>query len=411
MVNLNELDDEPTPTDFRRANGAPLVRSLDGKKWERYARPSGFGHDLDDESALNTWKLYRAIEGVATTPSLAASIAAHIGQKEGANERLEKAIQIGRGEEAADLGTALHAMAHRLETEESFRAPPPYDADLAAYLTALDQAGLQSSHCEVHLCSDTWRAAGTCDRIYKAQRELRLPDGSLLEPGQSVIGDLKTGRTLDYTLPAYAVQLAIYCDGCFYDVTTDQRSPLPEGLHTGWGLLVHLPAGKATCTLWWTDLQVGRVGADLVQRVRTWRKRDDYAAPFIFPPSDEDTLLAPINSEMYELEFPEPAEATGPDDNSEWVAAMLPWAQGRVNFIGDLPEPRALLVRRWPTSIPPLRDGNVTALQLAQILDLLDSIESAFNLPFAPGDPRVEWNRGLHQSEVIRNNEPRSNEP
>ena len=52
-MNLDELsDDEPAAKDFRRANGAPLVRSLDGKKWDRYARPSGFGHDLDDESAL-----------------------------------------------------------------------------------------------------------------------------------------------------------------------------------------------------------------------------------------------------------------------------------------------------------------------------------------------------------------------
>ena len=45
--------DDPTPADFRRSNGAPMVRSLDGKRWERYARPSGFGHDLDDESALD----------------------------------------------------------------------------------------------------------------------------------------------------------------------------------------------------------------------------------------------------------------------------------------------------------------------------------------------------------------------
>jgi hypothetical protein len=412
MVNLNELDDQPSPTDFRRANGAPLVRSLDGTKWERYARPSGFGHDLDDESALTIWKLHRAIEGVATTPSLAASIAAHIGQKEGSAERLEKAIQIGRGEEAADLGTALHAMAHRLETEESFRAPEPHASDLAAYLLALDGAGLRSSHCEVHLCSDTWRAAGTADRIYQAQRSLVLPDGSTLEPGQSIIGDLKTGKKLDYNLPGFAIQLAIYADGCFYDVATDERSPLPDQLHTGWGLLVHLPAGRAKCTLWWTDLQVGRVGADLVGRVRAWRKRDDFSAPFIYPPSDEEAVLnAPMNSEMYELEYPAPAEAAGPDDTSGWLEAMLPWAQSRINFIGNHPEPRSLLLRRWPASIPPLRAGAVTAMQLAQVLDLLDTIESAFNLPFAEGDPRVEWNRGLHTSQVIRSNEPRNNEP
>ena len=185
-MDLSELDDEPTPKDFRRANGAPLVRSLDDKKWDRYARPSGFGHDLDDESALHKWIQYRAIEGVALSPALAAQIAAHIGQKEGSKDRLEKAIQIGRGEEAADLGTALHAMAHRLETEEGFRAPEPHASDLAAYLGAIDAAGLESTHCEVHVCADAWRAAGTPDRIYECHRELRLPDGSTASPGTSV---------------------------------------------------------------------------------------------------------------------------------------------------------------------------------------------------------------------------------
>jgi hypothetical protein len=405
-MNLEELNDEPTPTDFRRANGAPLVRSLDGKRWERYARPSGFGHDLDDESALNLWKLDRAIEGVATTPSLAASIAAHIGQKEGKADRREKAIQIGRGEEAADLGTALHAMAHRLETDPGFRAPEPYASDLAAYLMALDQAGIESTHCEVHVCSDTWRAAGTADRIYSTRRELRLPDGSVAAPGTSFIGDLKTGKTLDYNLPGFSIQLAIYADGCFYDVATDERSALPSALHTGWGLLVHLPVGRATATLWWTDLSVGRVGADLVQRVRAWRKRDDFSAPFAFPESDE---VAVLQSPIYDLEHP--ASEPGHVDTDEWVAAMLPWAQQRLNVIGDTSEARALLLRRWPPNVPPLRVATPSPAHLTQILDLLDSIESAFNLPFPAGDPRLEWNQGLHKSEVVRNNEPRNTEP
>ena len=405
-MNLEELDDQPSPTDFRRANGAPLVRSLDGTKWERYSRPSGFGHDLDDESALNIWKLMRAIEGVATTPSLAASIAAHIGQKEGSRDRLEKAIQIGRGEEAADLGTALHAMAHRLETDPGFRAPEPYAADLAAYLMALDQAGLESTHFECHVCSDPWRAAGTADRIYKLSRELLLPDGSVAEPGTSFIGDLKTGKKLDYNLPGFSIQLALYADGCFYDVATDVRSPLPENLHTGWGLLVHLPVGRATCTLWWTDLQVGRIGADLVQRVREWRRRDDHAHEFVFPPSDE---IAVLQSPIYDLEH-ESEETEEPSDYEVWMGEMVPWAQARINQIGELAEPRGMLLRKWPSDIAPLRVCPPSPSQLSRILSLLDDIESAYSLPFPQGDPRVEWNRGLHTSEVIRNNEPRSYE-
>ncbi|HEU0067823.1 MAG TPA: hypothetical protein VFQ26_01000 [Nitrospiraceae bacterium] len=405
-MDLNELEDDQAPTDFRRANGAPLVRSLDGAKWLRYSRPSGFGHDLDDESALTIWKIDRAMEGVATTPSLAASIAAHVGERDGKQgERREKAINLGKGEEAADLGTALHAMAHRLESDPGFRAPEPHSSDLAAYLGAIDAAGLESTHIEVNVCSDRWKAAGTTDRIYRTRRELRLPDGSTIPPGTSFIGDLKTGKRLDYNLPGFAIQLAIYCDGCFYDVATDTRSPLPEQLHTAYGILVHLPAGKEKATLWWVDLEVGRVGAALVQRVREWRKRDDFSAPFIFPESDE---VAVLQSPIYDLEHPVLDEPEPEQGLHAWVEAMLPWCQERINLIGALSEPRAMLLRKWPPNIPPFRTATPSPTHLSQILDLVTQIESAYSLPFPPGDPRLEWDRGVHKLDVIRSNEPRS---
>ena len=402
-------EEEPRAKDFRRANGAPLVRQLDDPtKWDRYSRPSAWGDDLDDESALTLWKIDRACDGVASSPALAAQIAAIHGRKEGRTELREKAIQLGRGEEAADLGTALHALAHRLETEPGFPVPEPHASDLAEYLTALDLAGLQSTHFECTICADVWRAAGTADRIYQATRELRLPDGSALEPGQSVIGDLKTGKKLTYNVPGFCIQMAIYADGQFYDVDTDERSPMPADMRLDWGLLVHLPAGQATCTFHWVDLEVGRTGARIVQLVRAWRKRDDYLAEFVFPTSDE---VAVLSSPIYDLEHPvldEPEDWAA--DTEGWTQAMRPWAQARINVIGTHVEARAMLLRRWPTDIPPIRDAELDHSQLSRVLDLLDSIESAYSLPFPEGDPRVEWDRGLHRSEVQRNNEPRSNE-
>ena len=399
-------DDEPRAKDFRRANGAPMVRKLDDStKWDRYSRPSTWGHDLDDESALVLWKIDRACDGVASSPALAAQIAAIHGRKEGRIELREKAIQLGRGEEAADLGTALHALAHRFETEDGFPVPEPHATDLACYVGALDQAGLESTHFECTICADQWRAAGTADRIYRATRELHLPDGSRLEPGQSIIGDLKTGKKLTYNVPGFCIQLAIYADGVFYDVDTDVRTPFPDGFRSDWGLLVHLPAGAARCEFHWVDLETGRLGARLVQQVRQWRKRDDYLAEFAFPVSDE---VAVLQSPIYDLEHPV-LDETEPDAE-DWRQAMLPWAQSRINVIGAHPEARAMLLRRWPIDIPPIRQGELTASQLSRALDLLDSIESAYSLPFPAGDPRVEWDRGLHQSEVQRGNQPRSNE-
>jgi hypothetical protein len=402
-VALSEFDDEPQPDDFRRSNGAPLVRSLDGKRWERYARPSGFGKDLDDESALVLWRIDRAMDGVASSPALNAKVAAKLGVKEGRKELREEAILIGRGDESADLGTALHAMTHRVESEDGYVAVEPFASDLACYLSHLDEAGLVSDYIEVHLCSDTWRAAGTADRIYRCTRELVAPDGTLIEPGQLIIGDLKTGRKLDYSLPGYCVQLAIYCDSVFYDVNAQERSPLPDNLRTDWGLLVHLPAGTATCTLLWTDLEVGRTGARIVREVRAWRKRDDFTGPFVFPTSDE---IAVLDSTLHDLEHGI-VETT--EDDIRWCGAMVPWAQARINVIGKHPESRQMLIRRWPAGVPTLRgDTEPTPQQLTTILNLLDAIEAAYSLPFPEGDPRVEWNRGLHSSEMERGNQPPS---
>jgi hypothetical protein len=402
-VALSAFDDEPAPDDFRRSNGAPMVRSPENpERWVKYSRPSGFGKDLDDESALVLWRIDRAMDGVASSPALAAKVASKLGKKDGRKDLRDEAILVGRGDESADLGTALHAMTHRVESEEGYVAVEPFASDLACYLGHLDEAGLVSEHIEVHLCSDTWKAAGTADRIYRATRELIVPNGPVIEPGQLIMGDLKTGKKLDYSLPGYCVQLAIYVDSVFYDVNTQERSPLPDNLRTDWGVLVHLPAGSTTCTFLWVDLEVGRQGARIVREVREWRKRDDFAAPFTFPQSD---MVAVLDSTLHDLEHevPEPAE-----DDVRWCGAMLPWAQARINIIGSHPASRQMLIRRWPAGVPPLRDNEPTPAQLTTILNLLDAIESAYSLPFPEGDPRVEWNQGLHKSEVDRSNKPPS---
>lgn len=411
-VSLDDLRD-PSARDFRRANGAPMVTRLDDPtKWDRYSRPSGWGEDLEDDSALVIWKIDRAMEGVACDPSIAAMVAANIGVKEGAKERRERAIQRGRGEEAADIGTALHAMTARVESGDGFIAPEPYASDIARYLTCLDSAGLTSEYIECHLCNDEWRAAGTADRLYLAHRPLEPPGFDVIAPGQIILGDLKTGKKLDYSLPGFAIQLALYCDSVFYDVETNERSPLPENLRTDVALLVHMPAGTATCELHWVDLQVGREGARIVRDVRRWRRRDDFIQPFRYPPSDEEAVLA-TPMEVVMLGSFVPYEPEIPDEIGceAWVEAMSAWAQERINTIGLAAEPRTLLLRRWPEGVPTLRQGGITAAQLSAVLDLLDAIEGAFSLPFPPNDPRVEWDRGLHSDDLPRNNEPRSTVP
>jgi hypothetical protein len=402
------MEHDPGTLDFRRANGAPMVRRVDDpSKWDRYSRPSGWGDDLDEQSALVNWRIDRAIDGVASSQALAAKAAALRGLKTGRKELREEAIKSGRGEEAADLGTALHAMSHRVESGDDFLAPEPYATDLATYLTELERAGLFTVHCEIPLCADGWRAAGTADRIYEARIRIALPGGGFLEPGQRVIGDLKTGAKFDYSVPGYCIQLAIYSDGVPYDVERNVRLEPIDNLRNDWGVLVHMPAGSGECSLWWTDLTVGRLGARIVREVREWRKRNDFVAEYRYPVIDETPVL---DATMAMLEQDVPVSLDEVEASPEWFEAMTTFATARIQAIGLVPDARAMLLRKWPASIPPLRQGAHTAVQLSQILSLLDSIESAFSLPFPPGDPRPEWDRGLHRSEMQISNEPRTKE-
>jgi hypothetical protein len=153
----------------------------------------------------------------------------------------------------------------------------------------------------------------------------------------------------------------------------------------------------------WADLSVGREGAEIVRMVRKWRKRDDYAAPFELPVSDEEAILSAVDVAL-------PMEPVEPSpEDVMWADAMAQWCQERINRIGTIPEARALLLRRWPAEVPPLRDG-YTVAAVSEILDLIVAIEAAFDLPFPEGDPREEWNRGLPRHEGVRGHQPPTQE-
>lgn len=245
------------------------------------------------------------------------------------------------------------------------------------------------------MVNDQMRAAGTCDRIFEATRELLCPDGSRIAPGTLIIGDIKTGGKLDYSYPGYTIQLALYAGGVIYDLDTETRKGAPDKLHTQWGLLVHLPAGTGVCELLWVDLEEGREGARIVQAVRKWRKMkwDDKA--FTMPDEDIVNLLSQeLGAEVEvdrRLDVPEGLD-------QDWVDAMAAWAQLRVNAIGRHSEARALLLRKWPDNIPPLKVGGHTSAMITEILNVLDMVETAFSMPWPEGDPRVV--PGVNKAEI-----------
>ena len=384
-IDVGLLDDEHEQrNDFRRANGSPLVSDMsDPNKTQRYRRPSSYGKPLDDDSALVEWRIWKSMIGVARSKALAAKVNACKDEDKAEKRALrDEATDKGAANESADMGTALHAMTVRWEdrADTDFDPPEQYVADLTAYSDMLTAYGLVSEHTEVHMVNDAYRAAGTADRIYRTTRELTTPDGLVWPVGTLFLGDLKTGQKLDFSLPGYCVQCAIYADGVFYDVKAERRMPTPE-INRQWCLIVHLPVGGAKCELLWISVEIGLRGALLAFDVKEWQNawkagRDGC-----------DSVVAELPAEI------------GPEYEHHLVEveveaehyALVDFIQERIRVCGEQPKARERLQQRWPAGVPTPRKGLSDPGHITQVLSLLDSIERDFSLPFTP-DPRSTEN-------------------
>lgn len=371
-IGAEDLEREhQAPPDYERgAGGEPLITMPDGKR-ERYARTSSLGDTLDEKSGLANWKTTKAMEGLAHDDALIARVKAATPYEENRSEwpRLrEDAINAGRGSWKADIGTAVHKMSERWEADETYDPGAPYTAPLEAYSVGLAELGLVSQMMEVQIVNDDLRIAGTVDRVYELTKPLIAPDDTVLRPGELVIGDLKTGSSLEYSIPGYAVQLAGYASGQLYDVVTNTRQPTPQ-INQRWAIIVHISVEEATCEFLWVDLEVGHFGARLANEVkewrRNWRRKDGY----------KSTLLPVAVGDDVPAEEPT-------DDLEAWRNHH----RIRLDAIRANAEAKEWMLIRWPEDLLPPKKLE-TLEQSAALDDFLARVEAEFGLPFAEGRP------------------------
>jgi len=433
-MSLDLEDIEPTTrTDYRRSNGAPQV-VVNGKS-ERYSRPSSFADPLDDKSALTNWRIDRGCIGVARDRALQARWCAIDPDDKGQAKEKEKlrqdSISAGRGAEAADIGTALHAMSCRWEREPTFSPPEPYLSSLMAYERAMNELGLQSERFEFQIVNVEHRCAGTADRLYLLTMPLVTPSGSILEAGTYVIGDLKTGAKFEYSMPSYAVQMALYAGGQFYNVVTDEFEDTPP-IDQLWSLIVHMPADKpGECEFLWCDLEVGRFGAYIVDQVKLWRKNwragefefalattgepqpttigltvdDEPVVVDSLPPASDDGLtespevearrigqsdrdVEPIMTTASSASDVDAGEPIAPGQENDGLAELVDWAKLRLSYVAQNEAATKLLLRLWPQGLPTPKQGVRTIEQANEILSLLSKVEAEFELGFVEGGPK-----------------------
>lgn len=322
-------------------------------RWKRYLLPDPYTGEerawtrastlarcLADEYQLTGWKLRMVAIGIAKSKDLAAGVLAikdpdEPEAKKTLKDIVGKAMERAESSRGATFGTALHNFTHRLDRGEpmaSLNAPEPLDADLVEYQATLARYGLgivPDLIERIVVCPDLG-AAGTLDRI------LSQHPGPFSQCPLTV-GDLKTGKTVDWSWLEWAIQLAIYANAThMWDPVTASYIPMPapDVLDRDRALIIHLPVGKATGTVYGVNLIEGYEAAKLAERVRVMRNNGKGYGWSINPVNREALLIYRVShadaSELARLwDKHHPA--------GEWTDAVAHAAEERVARLRDVP--------------------------------------------------------------------------
>jgi chemotaxis protein histidine kinase CheA len=310
------LPSEAPRTDFEE-NGNhqyKVKRPSDGKTIG-YTRATTYIANLEDTSALTKWKMRMLLEGVAindtdgqagreTLPDPVVSkvrdlihtrdvalAKAHKADRKGKlvtgqlativdgawsdfkralNALAEELLELGGVHEKAQKGTDLHALCELYDREgidavgdllTEGKITPADLADVEAYADAVRRAGIKFDLIEQTVVNDELKVGGRLDRTAL----VKLPG---MARSTRVVADIKTGR-IDLGAGKIAQQLEMYASSQAYDLDTDERIDMK--LSRTKAILIHLPAGTATCTVHVVDLVLGRKGNALSGQVRAWR--------------------------------------------------------------------------------------------------------------------------------------------
>lgn len=407
MVDLDEYDPPERP-DFRRVGkGTPYVLDLDGKR-ARFSRSSGAGKILDDESNLTDWKLRTVVAGAAQRPELMAKASTLDvdTDKKALRDIAEECLVAGKGQRRAIVGTAVHAMFDHIDRQDGWTPPPNFMALCQAYEEIKAEWGLEVAGIELHCINDQFRLAGTLDRRFRTTKTLVAPDGTIIPIGSVLVVDHKTGKELEYAAGSYATQLAAYVDSMAYDVTTDERSPFDPPNFPDWALIIHADSAGTDIDVYWVDVNAGRLGLQLAQEVKAWRRRNDLLTIGRLPKPVGSKVDAWPPDGVAVVDGPGlPAEAPQlPQDGPEHDQGTdrAEYLRGRVRAVlafSDLAAKQ--LQRQWPPGIPGLKQPGHSMADLDLIELVIEKVEADHSVPFYPAwkpADEVEASKSRHPS-------------
>lgn len=264
---------DPDLGDFRR--------SKQGKP-QGITRATTFNKAASDKGNIADWNRCNVLMGATLRPDIVAK--AHgltWDTDKDTLKRLAAELETAAGAKvSAEIGTFLHDFTERMDAGlvTCRDAPPQYQLQLALYSQALTEAGLEpvSGLIErVTMIREFGGVVGKFDRIF-----YHRPSGSYM------IGDLKTGKSMEFAMQETETQLWTYAHGVnqngVYDWNTDtwcpawddheNRDQKPVRVREDVGVIIHMPvqgpdAGKVM--LDHADLVAGAAHAELCHANRS----------------------------------------------------------------------------------------------------------------------------------------------
>jgi hypothetical protein len=305
---LRSTDGKPYVTDPSGATVKSGARKGEPKRLA-YGSPSSAGKMIENTYNLQKWGERMTVLGVGIDAEVAAACMALTTLERDSDEFKAAADAVvvaakaaAKANLAAERGTHTHALSEdhdedrnwllRAEEGEDLGLPTEVQAALVdAWRQCLEENGLEIIAVEASCVDDTWRLAGTLDRIARTTHPLRfvVAGGEIIEvpAGEVLVLDVKSGkRTTDGAgvvqyWHSYAVQVASYAQSVPYDTTTEVRAEWPHPISQTHALIAHLDVlgaldGAATCTLVHVDLVAAREhGGATVQQAKSWAARKD----------------------------------------------------------------------------------------------------------------------------------------
>lgn len=345
-ISLDELDMKSTD-ECPMTNGRYLMKLPGQSKLSSLQRMTNFIKAVEDTYNLNRWECRNVAIGIAKCDDLRELvIATRPDDKDGLNQICDLAKEQAGGKAKARSGTARHGVIERILRGEMNidEVPLPLRLDIAACLTAFDDAGIKVLDVERYVLHDQLLVAGRYDaRISFGSKPMKL--------------DVKTG-SLDFSGVSIAAQLYGYASAPYwYDPKKELATPAEE-CDTDNAIVAHVPTGQGRCTLYFVDLSVGREAFELAEKVRAIRRRKDVFEEWR-PGSRLDALVERRIGLMARMQ-------------------TLSFYQGAL----------ADIAAAWPKGIPTLKHSQEhTPEQLNAIDHLISTIEDRYHAPFGPNDP------------------------